>query len=140
MVPITSVEAEPKLFSDAQLLARYVRLNPIDWALGICQRKSSGQERLETVFSRERTILFDIDTIELPTAASRWGVSLPSHPETTFDDLRAGRWPKPTNDEMDTRRKAMELARGIREQLDIRPLTTSVIIRQLRQGETKEYE
>jgi len=75
-----------------------------------------------------------------PTAASRWKVILPEHPETTFDDLRAGKWPKPTKEEIDTRRKAMELARGIRAQLDLRPLTTSTIIRQVREGTMKEHE
>jgi len=140
MVLIAPVEAERKLFPDTQFFARYFKLDPIAWAPELYQRESIREETQQTVFYSQRTMLFDVDIIALPTATSRWKVSLPEHPETTFDDLRAGRWPKPTNDEMDTRRKAIELARGIRAQLDIRPLTTSTIIRQLREGTMKEHE
>ncbi len=138
MAVIAPVETEPKSFPDTQLLARYVKLNPIVWAPGLYQRESSNEETQQTLFTSQRTISFHVDTIVLPTATSRWKVSLPEHPETTFDDLRAGKWPKPTKEEIDTRRNAMELAQGIRAQLDIRPLTTSVIIRQLREGTIEE--
>jgi len=140
MVLIAPVEAERKLFPDTQLFARYVKFDPIAWAPELYQRESIREETQQTVFYSQRTILFDVDTIALPTATSRWKVSLPEHPETTFDDLRAGKCPKPTEEEIDARCKAMELARGIRAQLDIRPLTTSTIIRQLREGTIKEHE
>ena len=42
--------------------------------------------------------------------------------------------PKPTEQELKERRKALELARSVRPKLDIRPLTTSTMIRQLREG------
>ncbi|MDH5364462.1 MAG: hypothetical protein OEW82_04765 [Dehalococcoidia bacterium] len=140
MVLIAPVEAERKLFPDTQLFARYVKLDPIAWAPELYQQESIREETQQTVFHSQRTMLFDVDIIALPTATSRWKVSLPGHPETTFDDLRTGKWPKPTEEEIDARCKAMELARGIRAQLDIRPLTTSTIIRQLREGTMKEHE
>jgi len=134
MVPIAPVEAEHRLFPDTQLFARYVKLDPTVWAPKLYWRGRSREETEETISNRQRIVSFDIDTIALPTATDRWSVSLPEHPETTFDDLRAGKWPKPTEEEIDARCKAIELARGIRTQLDIKPLTTSIIIRQLREG------
>jgi len=138
MAVIAAVETEPKSFPDTQLLARYVKLDPLAWAPGLYRLESSNGETQQTFFARQRTISFHVDTIVLPTATNRWRVSLPEHPERTFDDLRAGKWPKPTKEEIDTRRNAMQLAQSVRAQLDIRPLTTSAIIRRLREGTIEE--
>jgi formiminotetrahydrofolate cyclodeaminase len=51
-----------------------------------------------------------------------------------FDDLRAGKWPKATDEEIKARDKALELAQSVHDKLDIRPLTTATIVRQLREG------
>lgn len=72
--------------------------------------------------------------MDLPIATRRWKVNLPSHPELTFDDLRAAKWPNPTEGEIEARSKALELAQHVHAKLDIRPLTTATIVRQLREG------
>jgi len=82
----------------------------------------------------QQPIMFEIDTIDLPTATRRWKLSSPEHPELKFDDLRAGKWPKPTEEEIEARSKALELAQHVHDKLDIRPLTTATIVRQLREG------
>lgn len=92
-------------------------------------------ERLvSTSFDEQQPVVFEIDTIDLPTATRRWRVNLPGRPELTFDDLRAGKWPKPTEEEIEARSKALELAQYVHDRLDIRPLTTATIVRQLREG------
>jgi len=92
-------------------------------------------ERLAaTSLDGQQPVIFEIDTIDLPTATRRWKVSSPEHPEITFDDLRTGKWPKPTGEELETRSKALELAQHVHDKLDIRPLTTATIVRQLREG------
>lgn len=87
-----------------------------------------------TTFDGQQPMLFEIDTVDLPIAARRWKIDLPEHPQVTFDDLRAGKWSKPTEEELKARGKALELARSVHEKLDIRPLTTATMIRQLREG------
>jgi hypothetical protein len=91
-------------------------------------------ERLAlTSFDEQQPILFEIDTIDLPTAMRRWKVSSPEHPEITFDDLRTGKWPKPDEEEIEARSEALKLAQYVHDKLDIRPLTTTTIVRQLRE-------
>lgn len=87
-----------------------------------------------TSLNGQQPVMFEIDTIDLPIATQRWKVNLPGHPELTFDDLRAGKWPKPTKEEMEARSKALELAQHVHDKLDIRPLTAATIVRQLREG------
>jgi hypothetical protein len=92
-------------------------------------------ERLvATSLDGQQPVIFEIDTIDLPTATRRWKVNLPGHPELTFDDLRARKWPKPTEEEIEARSKALELAQHVHDKLDIRPLTIATIVRQLREG------
>jgi len=92
-------------------------------------------ERLAaTSLDGQQPVMFEIDTIDLPIATRRWKVNLPGHPELTFDDLRAGKWPKPTEEEIEARSNALELAQHVHDKLDIRPLTTATIVRQLREG------
>ncbi len=127
------VEVKPAVLSDLILSSPYLWLSMTTWIPGLYERQSI-EQTLRTTFDGQRPIVFNIDNVELPTATRRWKVSLPEHPEVTFDDLRAGKWPKPTEQELEARQKALELAREVREKLDIRPLKTSTIIRQLREG------
>lgn len=111
-------------------------MNLAAWVPGLYQWQSA-EQMLPTSFNGQQPTPFDINTVDLPTATRRWKVSLLRYPEVTFDDLRAGNWPKPSEQELEARRKALELARDVHEKLDIRPLTTATIIRQLREGKTE---
>jgi hypothetical protein len=133
------MEVKPAIVTDSILSSQYISLNIAALVPGLYQWKPT-EKMLETSFNGQRPIAFYIDTIELPIATSRWKVSLPEHPEVTFDDLRAGNWPKPTEQEMEARRKALKLARDVHEKLDIRPLSTSTIIRQLREGKAEDRD
>ena len=138
IAPMLTPFAEVKpAFLDSILSSPYLSLNLAAWVPGL-YRWQSIEQMLHTTFDGQRPVAFDIDTVELPTATRRWKISLPGYPEVTFDDLRAGKWPKPTEQEIEARCKALELARGVYEKLDIRPLTTSTIIRQLREGKVED--
>lgn len=130
-------EAEPAVLSDSILSSPYLSLSLGTWVPGLYQWQSI-EQMLGTTFDGQRPIAFEIDTVELPTATRRWKISLPGYPEVTFDDLRAGSWPQPTEQELEARRKALELAQDVHQKLDIRPLTTSTIIRQLREGKVED--
>lgn len=135
---IPPMEIKPATLSDSVLSSPYLSLSIAAWVPGLYEWQSI-EQMLHTTFDGQRPIAFDIDTVELPTATRRWKVSLPEYPEVTFDDLRAGNWPKPTEQEIEARRKALELARDVHEKLDIRPLKTSTIIRQLREGKVEDH-
>lgn len=96
------------------------------------------EEVEETLFREPSYTEFEVDTIRLPVASERWTVMWPGHPRITFEDLRAGQLPKPTRKELEQRQEAIRLAQEIRPRLDIRPLTTATIIRQLREGTEEE--
>ena len=130
-------EVEPAVLSDSILSSPYVSLSIAAWVPGLYQWQPT-ETMLRTTFDGQQPIAFDIDTIELPTATRRWKISLPGYPEVTFDDLRAGNWPEVTEQELEARRKALELARDVHDKLDIRPLKTSTIIRQLREGKVED--
>lgn len=130
-------EVKSATISDSILSSPYLSLSIAAWVPGL-YRWQPAEKMLHTTFDGQRPIAFDIDTIELPTATRRWKVSLPGYPAVTFDDLRAGNWPEPTEQELEARHKAIELARDVHEKLDIRPLTTSTIIRQLREGKLED--
>jgi len=132
-----AAEVKPAILSDSILSSPYLSFTLATWVPGLYEWQSIGQ-MLHTTFDGQRPIVFDIDNVELPTATRRWKVSLSGYPEATFDDLRAGRWPKPTKQEIEARHKALELAKDVHEKLDIRPLTTSTIIRQLREGKVED--
>jgi hypothetical protein len=125
-------EVKPATISDTILFSPYLTLSISAWVPGI-YRWQPADTILKTTFDEQRPIAFDVDSIDLPTATKRWKVTLPGYPDVTLDDLRAGNWPKPTEQELEERRKALELAREVRQILDIRPLKTSTIIRQLRE-------
>ncbi len=127
-----SAVVTPPTLSDSILSSPYLTLNLTTWVPGLYEWQSIGQ-MLQTSFDGQRPIAFDIDNVELPTATRRWKVSLPGHPQVTFDDVRAGNLPEPTEQELEARRKALELAYDVHQKLDIRPLTTTTIIRQLRE-------
>jgi len=134
---IPPTEVKPAALSDSILSSPYLSLSIAAWVPGLYQWQPT-ETMLHTTFDGQQPIVFDIDTIELPMATRRWKVSLPRYPEVTFDDLRAGNWPKPTEQELEARRKALELARDVHQKLDIRPLTTSTIIRELREGKVED--
>jgi hypothetical protein len=69
-----------------------------------------------------------------PEIADNWPVYYPGHPEVTFADLKAGRFPKLTPEELAERHEAVRRIRELRQKLDIRPLTAEKIIRSLRDG------
>lgn len=119
--------------SDSVLSSTYITFSLQTWMPQLYQWRSI-KPSTPTTFDGQHPVLFEINTIDLPTATRRWKVNLPGHPEVTFDDLRAGKWPKPTEEEMEARGKALELAQSVHDKLDIRPLTTATIIRQFREG------
>jgi hypothetical protein len=136
---IPPIEVKPAVLSDSILTSPYLSLSVAAWVPGLYQWQPA-EKMLGTTLDGQQPIAFDIDTIELPVATRRWKVSLPGHPEVTFDDLRAGKWPEPTDQELEKWRKALEIAREVRETLDIRPLTTSIIIRELREGKVEKED
>ena len=121
------------LVSDNVLFSPYIAFGLQAWMPQFYQWRSI-EPSTPTTFDGQQPILFEIDTVDLPIAARRWKIDLPEHPRVTFDDLRAGKWPKPTEKELEARSKALELARSVHDKLDIRPLTTATIVRQLREG------
>jgi hypothetical protein len=68
------------------------------------------------------------------TPINRMKLHYPGHPEVTVEDLKAGRLPELTPEELARRRKALDEALKIRKKLDIRPLTTTRLTRELRDG------
>jgi hypothetical protein len=133
------MEVKPAMLSDSILTSPHLSLSIAAWVPGLYQWQPT-EKMLETTLDGQQPIAFDIDTIELPLATRRWKVSLPGHPEVTFDDLRAGKWPEPTEQELEKCRNALELAHEARQTLDIRPLTTSIIIRELREGKVENED
>jgi len=132
-----SAGVKPAVLSDSILSSPYLRLSLATWIPGLYEWQSI-EQMMHTTFDGQRPIVFDIDNVELPTATRRWKVSLAGYPEITFDNLRTGNWPKPTEEELEARSIALELAQGVHKELDIRPLTTSTIIRQLREGKVED--
>lgn len=126
-------EINGSLVSDNILSSIYITLSLQAWMPRLYQWRSI-EESVLTTFDGQQPVLFEINTVDLPTATRRWKVSSPEHPEITFDELRAGKWPKPTEEEIEARGKALELAQSVHDKLDIRPLTTATIVRQLREG------
>lgn len=118
---------------DSIFSSPYLTLGLQAWMPELYQWRPIGR-LAETSLDGQQPVMFEIDTIDLPIATRRWRVSLPGHPELTFDDLRAGKWPKPTEEEIEARSKALEFAQHVHDKLDIRPLTTATIVRQLREG------
>jgi len=118
---------------DSILSSPYLTLGLQAWIPELYQWRPIGR-LAATSLDGQQPVMFEIDTIDLPIATRRWKVNLPGHPELTFDDLRAGKWPKPTEEEIEARSKALELAQHVHDKLDIRPLTTATIVRQIREG------
>ena len=119
--------------SDSILSSTYITFSLQAWMPQLYRWRSI-ERSVPTTFDGQQPVLFEINTIDLPTATRRWKVNLPENPQVTFDDLRAGKWPKPTEEEMAARGKALELAQDVHDKLDIRPRTTTTIVRQLREG------
>jgi len=134
---LTSVENVKKrsvpALSDRILFSEYVRF-PLQTWMEQPYRWRPIELPSPTTYDGQQPVLFAITNIDLPTATRRWKVSLPGHPEISFDDLRAGKWPRLTAKELEARDNALELARIVRDKLDIKPLTTVILIRQIREG------
>lgn len=135
---IPPAEVKTATLSDSVLSSRYLSLDIAAWVPGL-YRWQPTEATLQTTYDGQRPIEFYVDTIELPLATRRWKVSLPGYPEVTFENLQAGNWPKPTEQELEERRRALEIARDVYEKLDIRPLKTSTIIRQIREGKVEDH-
>jgi hypothetical protein len=118
---------------DSIFSSPYLTLGLQAWMPELYQWRPIGR-LVATSLDGQQPVIFEIDTIDLPTATRRWKVSSPEHPGMTFDDLRAGKWPEPTEEEIKARSKALELAQHVHDKLDIRPLTTATVVRQLREG------
>lgn len=118
---------------DSIFSSPYLTLGLQAWMPELYQWRPIGRSAA-TSLDGQQPVMFEIDTIDLPIATRRWKVNLPGHPELTFDDLRAGKWPKPTEEEIEARSKALELAQHVHDKLDIRPLTAATIVQQLREG------
>lgn len=129
--PPASMQNE--LLLDDSVFSGLVGFNLTAWMPEFHKWNPVGQQ-VPTSCNGLQPISFETDTIELPTAVNRWKLSLAEHPEVTFADVRAGNWPERTETELQERHEAIELAREVRPNLDIRPLKTSTIIRQLRDG------
>lgn len=105
------------------------------WNADIFEFMHKASEEVEdNYFRKPSRTEFKVATIRLPVASERWSVNWAEHPTVTFEDLRVGRLPKLTQEELRKRQEAIRLAKEIRTKLDIRPLTTPTIVRQLREG------
>lgn len=122
-------EVKP-ILEESLLESRYLSLRPTTW-LPIVQPIDY---LAQTSFNGQQPIRYEIDDIDLPTPSRRWKVIITEHPEVTFEDLQMRKYPKLTDEEIKARRKALDMAHLIRANIDIRPLTTSTIIRQVREG------
>jgi len=127
------VGVAPPVVSGELLSSGYLRFNIGSWVPKLYEWKAVGQ-MVNTSHNRHQPVAFEVDSIDLPTASRRWKLCMPEHPEVTFDDLRAGRWPKLTERELEARQAAVTSALRVHDKLDIRPLKTSTIVRQLRKG------
>lgn len=138
IVPMSTLGEEigkinPPVISDDNLSSRYLAFPLQTWILELYHWHSI-EPSIRTTFDGQQPVSFQVDTIGLPLATQRWKLNLPQHPEITFDDLRAGKWPRPTKEELEARGKALDLATSVHDKLDIRPLTAATIVRQLREG------
>jgi len=133
VVPSEYSEAGAHLLPDNVVSSPHVALSLDAWVPGLSELRAV--EEIEgTELDGQRPISFVVDTIELPTAAARWRVAVPEYPQLTFDDLRQGASPQLTEAQLAARRRALELARTVRDSFDIRPLTTGALLRQIREG------
>jgi len=105
----------------------------VDW---IQVRDESSEE--SRFFREPGYSSFEVRTLDLPLATDRWKVKWQAHTTLTFEDLRAGRLPRVSSQELTQRQEAIKAARKVRERLNINPLTTTAIIRRLRYGAEKE--
>lgn len=128
LLPLTEpamVDQSAKYFPFTQWTTRLVEL------IG-----SSAEEQLTRV-KQPGYSSFDVPSLDLQLASDRWVLRWPEHPEITLEDLRARILPEPTKEEIWQRKKAIQEARQLRASLDITPLTTSALIRRLRDGSDK---
>jgi len=80
----------PPMVSDDNLSSIYIAFPLQTWMPQLYQWRSL-ESSIRTTFDGQQPVLFEVNTIDLPTATRRWKVNLPGHPEVTFDNLRAGK-------------------------------------------------
>lgn len=129
---------EPTEYYEGAQIYPFTRWSPdiVNW-IRVGEERVTEEEE-PSLFREPGYCSFEVRMLHLPLATDRWVVRWPGHPELTFEDLRAGQLPSLSPDELAERREEIRAAREIREKLNISPLTTSAIIRQLRQGTEKE--
>jgi len=93
---------------------------------------------MPTSINGQQPLTMVVDDLDLPNATRRWKVSLPKHPEVTFQNLQEGKLPELTEEEIQERFTALDIAEQVRAGLDIRPLTTTVVIRQIREHQSEK--
>jgi hypothetical protein len=130
-----TIERKSTTISDKILSSRHLRFNVTDFVPGLSGNWQASDTSTGTTFDLHRPINFNIDDIKLPLANQRWKIDSPEYSNSTFDDLRVGNWPRPTELELERRHKALNDARKVRQEMDIRPLTTTTIIHLLREEE-----
>lgn len=139
-IPTSTVrQAEWPTISDAILMSPRLKLRPSTWIPGL----TGGQPldfAMPTNFNGQVPVSIVVDHLDLPIPARRWKVSIPGHPEITFESLREGNYPELTEEEKEARGRALDEADTVRTELDIRPLTTATIVRQIREGKLDSAE
>lgn len=128
---------ESPIISDNLLISTSLRFNPSTWITGLPVLLTIKQT-MPTSINGQQPLTMVVDDLDLPTAARRWKISLPKHPEVTFQNLQEGKLPELTDEEMQERFTALDIAEQVRAELDIRPLTTTVVIRQIRAHQSQK--
>lgn len=129
------VVKEGNTISNESLLSPHVWVNPCTWIRhGEWQPL---QDKLITSQNGVQPLSFSVADIDIPLPSKRWMLRTIGDAPITFDDLRSGNMPLPTEEELKRRHQAIESAKEIRGKIDIRPLTTSAILRNLRNGKSK---
>ena len=125
---------EPPIISNDLLISTSLRFRASTWIAGLPAIK----QMMPTSLNGQQPLIMVVDDLDLPTAAGSWKVSLPRHPEVTFQNLQDGKLPELTEEEIQERCTALDTAKQVRAELDIRPLTTAVVIRQIREQQSEK--
>ena len=132
-LPVSFKLPEPPIISNDLLTSTSLRFRASTWIAGLPAIK----QMVPTSHNGQQPLIMVVDDLDLPTAARRWKVSLPGHPEVTFQNLQDGKLPELTQEEIQERCRALDTAKQVRTELDIRPLTTAVVIRQIREQQSE---
>lgn len=130
------VEVRPEPISGEILELRYLDFKISNWVPSFFQWKHVDEVK-HTTFNGQLPITFEVENIVLPTAASRWKISISEYPGLNFEKLLRGEITK-NKELLERRQKAMEIANEVKGKIDIRPLKTATIIRQIRSGQEED--